>query len=196
MKKEKRFNKSQVALGVMVVALAVAVWLNMRYSTDVVGEVNNTSSKYLGQAEFVNGNSSSESLQVSAKPATEEETYFINLRKERQNSRNDALGTLEEVMAKENLSTEEKKTAADKMAQLALRSEKEAAIETLLKAKGFSSVLAVIGDKDINIIVKSDGLLPSETVQIQDAALTQTDFAMADIKIIAVNDNEIKNALK
>ncbi|MBR6573077.1 MAG: SpoIIIAH-like family protein [Clostridia bacterium] len=196
MKKEKRFNKSQVALGVMVVALAVAVWLNMRYSTDVVGEVNNTSSKYLGQAEFVNGNSSSESLQVSAKPATEEETYFINLRKERQNSRNDALGTLEEVMAKENLSTEEKKTAADKMAQLALRSEKEAAIETLLKAKGFSSVLAVIGDKDINIIVKSDGLLPSETVQIQDAALTQTDFAMADIKIIAMNDNEIKNALK
>ncbi len=196
MKKGKRFNKSQVALGVMVVALAAAVWLNMRYSTDVVGEVNNTSSKYLGQAEFVNGTSSSESLQVSAKPATEEETYFINLRKERQNSRNDALGTLEEVMAKENLSTEEKKTAADKIAQLALRSEKEAAIETLLKAKGFSSVVAVIGDKDINIIVKSDGLLPSETVQIQDAALTQTDFAIANIKIIAMNEQEIKNASK
>lgn len=196
MKKDKRFNKSQVALGVMVVALAAAVWLNMRYSTDVVGEVNNTSSKYLGQAEFVNGTSSSESLQVSAKPASEEETYFINLRKERQNSRNDALGTLEEVMAKENLSTEEKKTAADKMAELALRSEKEAAVETLLKAKGFSSVVAVIGDKDINIIVKSDGLLPSETVQIQDAAITQTDFAISNIKIIAMTEDEIKNALK
>ena len=196
MKKDKRFNKSQVALGVMVVALAAAVWLNMRYSTDVVGEVNNTSSKYLGQAEFVNGTSSSESLQVSAKPASEEETYFINLRKERQNSRNDALGTLEEVMAKENLSTEEKKTAADKIAQLALRSEKEAAVETLLKSKGFSSVVAVIGDKDINIIVKSEGLLPSETVQIQDAALTQTDFAIANIKIIAMTEQEIKNASK
>lgn len=196
MKKEKRFNKSQVALGVMVVALAAAVWLNMRYSTDVVGEVNNTSSKYLGQAEFVNGTSSSESLQVSAKPASEEETYFINLRKERQNSRNDALGTLEEVMAKENLTTEEKKTAADKIAQLALRSEKEAAVETLLKAKGFSSVVAVIGDKDINIIVKSEGLQPSETVQIQDAALTQTDFAIANIKIIAMTEQEIKNASK
>lgn len=196
MKKGKSFNKSQVALGIMVVALAVAVWLNMRYSTDVVGEVNNNSSKYLGQAEFVNGTSSGESLQVSAKPVDEEETYFINLRKERQNSRNDALGTLEEVMANESLSTEEKKTAADKIAQLALRSEREAAVETLLKAKGFTSVVAVIGDKDINIIVKSEGLLPSETVQIQDAALTHTDFAMADIKIIAMNEDEIKNATK
>lgn len=196
MKKGKSFNKSQVALGVMVVALAVAVWLNMRYSTDVVGEVNNTSSKYLGQAEFVNTTSSGESLQVSAKPATEEETYFINLRKERQNSRNDALGTLEEVMAKDNLSTDEKKAAADKIAELALRSEKEAAVETLLKAKGFSSVVAIIGDKDINIIVKSEGLLPSETVQIQDAALTQTDFAIANIKIIAMTEDEIKNATK
>lgn len=196
MKKGKSFNKSQVALGVMVVALAAAVWLNMRYSTDVVGEVNNTSSKYLGQAEFVNGTSSGESLQVSAKPATEEETYFINLRKERQNSRNDALGTLEEVMAKDNLSTEEKKAAADKIAEIAIRSEKEAAVETLLKAKGFSSVVAIIGDKDINIIVKSEGLLPSETVQIQDAALTQTDFAIANIKIIAMTEDEIKNATK
>ena len=196
MKKSKSFNKSQVALGIMVVALAVAVWLNMRYSTDVVGEVNNTSSKYLGQAEFVNGTTSEESLQVSAKPATEEETYFINLRKERQNSRNDALGALEEVMAKENLTTEEKKSAADKIAELALRSEKETAVETLLKAKGFSSVVAVIGDNDINIIVKSDGLLPSETVQIQDAALTQTDFAISNIKIISMTAEEIKNATK
>ncbi len=196
MKKGKSFNKSQIALGIMVVALAVAVFINMRYSTEVSGNPDSNSSKYLGQAEFVNGTSSEESLEVSAKPVDEEEAYFINLRKERQTSRNDAIGSLEEVIAKENLSVEEKKTAADKMAELALRSEKEGAIETLLKAKGFSSVVAVMGDTDINVIVKSDGLLPSETAQIQDAVTSHTDFSIANIKIIAMTEEEIKNASK
>ena len=196
MKKGKSFNKSQVALGIMVVALAAAVFINMRYSTQVSGGADNNSSKYLGQAEFVNGESSVPSVEVSAKPVDEEEAYFINLRKERQTSRNDAIGSLEEVMAKENLSVEEKKTAADKMAELALRSEKEAAIETLLKAKGFSSVIAVMGDTDINVIVKSDGLLPSETAQIQDAVLSHTDLPLTKIKIIAMTQQEIENASK
>lgn len=196
MKKGKSFNKSQVALGIMVVALAVAVFINMRYTSQVSSDVDSNSSKYLGQAEFVNGTSSVLSVEVSANPVDEEEAYFINLRKNRQTSRNDALGTLEEVLAKENLSQEEKKTAVDKMAELALRSEKEAAIETLLKAKGFSSVVAVMGDTDINVIVKSDGLLTSETVQIQDAVLSHTDFPIAKIKIIAMTEEEIKNAAK
>ncbi len=196
MKKGKAFNKSQVALGIMVVALAAAVFINMRYSSQVSSDVDNNSSKYLGQAEFVNGTSSVPTVEVSAKPVDEEEAYFINLRQNRQNSRNDAIGTLEEVMAKENLTQEEKKTAAEKMAELALRSEKEAAIETLLKAKGFASVIAVIGDTDINIVVKSDGLLPSETAQIQDAVLSHTDLSLAKIKIIAMTEQEIKNASK
>ena len=49
MKKGKVFGKSQIAVTVMVLALAAAVWLNMKYTP--------TSGKYLGEASYVSGSS-------------------------------------------------------------------------------------------------------------------------------------------
>ena len=54
MKKGKVFGKTQIALAIMVVALGTAIWLNMKYSTVSTSTNTNTSSKYLGQAEYVN----------------------------------------------------------------------------------------------------------------------------------------------
>ena len=73
-------------------------------------------------------------------------------------------------------------------AALATAAEQESAIETVLKAKGFSSVVAVIGEKDINIIIEgtSDA---KKIAQIQDTVLSKTSFTAADIKIISASDN-------
>ena len=72
MKKGKVIGKSHIALAVMVVALAGAVWLNMRYSNEEGKDTSNSSSKYLGQAEYVNGEvEGEESLPPS-------EVYFSN----------------------------------------------------------------------------------------------------------------------
>ena len=49
MKKGKVFGKSQIAVTVMVLALAAAVWLNMKYTP--------SSGKYLGEASYVSGSS-------------------------------------------------------------------------------------------------------------------------------------------
>ena len=54
----------------------------------------------------------------------------------------------------------------------------------LLKAKGFESVLAVIGDEDVNVIVEGP-IDSAATVKIQDAVIAQTDFALPQIKIIS-----------
>lgn len=193
MKKGKVFTKSQVALAVMVVALAGAVWLNMKYSSNDVNTTD-TSSKYLGQAEYVNGTVSNAVDDLRGQ--TPAEKYFNSLRSDRLKSRNEAYEMLEETISKTNLSEEEKKTAIDLSAELSARTEKEAAIETLLRAKGFSASLAIIGDKDINIIIKCDEILPAQTVQIQDAVTSQTNFTPAAIKIVAMSDSEIEKALK
>lgn len=193
MKKGKVFTKSQVALAVMVVALAGAVWLNMKYSSNDINTTD-TSSKYLGQAEYVNGTVSNAVDDLRGQ--TPAEKYFNSLRSDRLKSRNEAYEMLEETISKTNLSEEEKKTAIDLSAELSARTEKEAAIETLLRAKGFSASLAIIGDKDINIIIKCDEILPAQTVQIQDAVTSQTNFTPAAIKIVAMSDSEIEKALK
>ena len=191
MKKGKVFGKSQIALAVMIIALAGAIWLNMSYSKDSKEAANDTPSKYLGQAEYVNNEQNGE--EDSSDPVA---LYFQRLRSERLNAREDAVAIINETLESTDLSDANKKAAADRAAELASRTEKEAAIETLLRAKGFSAGIAVIGDEDINIIVHSDELLTSQTVQIQDAVLSQTDFPLSKIKIIALTSAEIEKAIK
>ncbi len=191
MKKGKVFGKSQILMAVMVVALAGAIWLNMNYSDNSKAASTDNSSKYLGQAEYVNNEVDESNTETD--PAA---VYFSRLRSDRLKSREDAYAMLEETLKDTDLSDEDKKSALDKAAELALRTEKESAIETLLKAKGFTSSIAIIGDEDVNVIVKNEEMLPAQTVQVQDAVLSHTDFAVSQIKIVAVSESEIENALK
>mgnify|MGYP000762985677 FL=1 len=58
MKKGKVFGKTQIAVTVMVFALAGAIWLNMKYTP--------SSGKYLGEASYVSNSSKSDgTLQLS-----------------------------------------------------------------------------------------------------------------------------------
>lgn len=176
MKKTKR-GRTQIALAVMVVALAAAIGLNMKYSAEQE-QVSNTSSKYLGQAEYVNAEVELEDTETD---------YFKKLRKERKAARDEALDVLEETLNNANLSESERQIALDKANALALAGDQEAAIETVLKAKGFTNVVAVVGQEDVNVIIEgtSDAV---KIAQIQDAVLSQTPFTAADIKIISADE--------
>lgn len=176
MKKSIR-GRTQVALAVMVVALAAAIGLNMKYSSDKEQETS-TSSKYLGQAEYVNAEVDIEDTEAD---------YFKKLRQERKAARDEALNILDETLNNTNLSEAERQTALDKANALALAGDREAAIETVLKAKGFHNVVAIVGEEDVNVIIEGT----SDTVkiaQIQDAVLSQTPFTAADIKIISADE--------
>ena len=78
------------------------------------------------------------------------------------------------------------KNAVDKAASIAARQTAESNIETLLKAKGFTETLAVIGDNDINIVVRSESLSAAQTLQIQDIARAQSGYTVDKIKILTV----------
>lgn len=178
MKKGKVFGKHQVVLALMVLALGCAVWLNMKFSS---------SEKYLGEATYVSSksDSSGEAVQTSAK-ATESEDYFVTARKDRQTALDESQQLVEETLKSADITDDERKTALDKVNQIATRVEKANNIETLLKAKGFAEAVAVIGDSDVNIVVKSDGITTAQTLQIQDIVTAQTDVALSNIKIVTV----------
>ncbi len=191
MKKGKVFGKSQLALAIMVVALGAAVWLNMKYSSaNGIGTEANNSSKYLGQAEFVNGSNivSSASSDGSAveTATTPTDDYFANARADRKKTREEAAELIEETLKDAKLDDAAKAAAVTKAAEIAERMEQEASAESLLKAKGFADAVVVIGDNDVNVIVKSDGLLSSQTMQIQDVITSQTGVELGKIKIVTV----------
>lgn len=178
MKKGKVFTKSQAILVVMVLCLGAAVWLNMKFSG---GE------KYLGEATYVNGKTDTgKAVQTSAKVAESAEDYFESAKKERTSNLKKQQELVKETLKSTSLTDEDKGAAVDRVTELVNRTEAENNIETLLKAKDFADALAVIGEKDINIIVKSDGLTTTQTLQIQDIITAQTNIPLSNIKIITV----------
>ena len=185
MKKTKRFGKAQVTLAVMIVALAAAVGLNMKYSAEQNGTSKDNSSKFLGQAEYVNATVSDES---DDKTQTTESEYFKNLREQMQNSRKETLEILEETLDRTDLTDAQREETIIKSNALAEAVRQEAAIETILKTKGFKNVLVIIGEKDVNVIVdgKQDA---ASAAKIQDAVISQTAFSVSDIKIIFADEN-------
>ena len=178
MKKGKVFTKSQAILVVMVLCLGAAVWLNMKFSS---------SEKYLGEATYVNKKTESgEVVETSAKVDTTDKNYFNTAQKERNANLKKEQELVEETLRSGSLTDEEKAAAVDRVKELVNRLEAENNIETLLRAKDFSDALVIIGDKDVNVVVKSDGLTTTQTLQIQDIITSQTNIPLGNIKIVPV----------
>lgn len=173
MKKGKVFGKGQIVVGVMVLALAAAIWLNTKYLP--------TSTKYLGESTYVD-NSSGEAVQTGASASD----YFTTAKADREKVRNDAIEEVEEILKSAKLTDSDKKSALATIEKITKNTNNEINIENLLKAKGFTQALAVISDDEINVIVKSDGLTTANTLQIQDIVTNQTEISLSKIKIIPI----------
>ena len=162
----------------MVLALGGAVWLNMKFSS---------TEKYLGEATYVSSktDSSGEAVQTAAK-VKEDKDYFTTAQKDRQTALDEAQQLVEETLKSANVTDTEREKALNAINQIAARVEKANNIETLLKAKGFSKAVVVIGDNDVNVIVKSEGVTTAQTLQIQDIVTAQTQIPLSNIKIITI----------
>lgn len=178
MKKGKVFGKHQVVLALMVIALGAAVWINMKFSS---------TEKYLGEATFVNESDGAdgEAVQTSAK-ADQNADYFESAKKDRQEALTQAQELVEETLKSANASDSEREQALKTTSEMAKRLEKANNIETLLKAKGFEKSVVVIGENDVSVVVKSDGITTAQTLQIQDVVTAHTEISLANIKIVTV----------
>ena len=125
-------------MAALVLALGGAVWLNMEFSGTAGGFVqttNNTSAaKNLGDTKYVANLSEGEAVQTNATP-----TYFSEAAAARKKARDEAISLLEETLNKLDATSSAKAVATEKMTVIAKRIETEAAIETLIKAKGFEN---------------------------------------------------------
>ena len=178
MKKGKVFGKHQVVLALMVLALGAAVWLNMKFSS---------TEKYLGEATLVSDSevASGEAVQTAAK-AEQDDDYFETAKKDRQKALDEAQEMVEETLKSANATDTERETALKTTGEIAARIEKANNIETLLKAKGFEKAVVVIGEDDVSVVVKSEGITTAQTLQIQDIVTAQTNIPLSNIKIVTI----------
>lgn len=95
--------------------------------------------------------------------------YFYALRSEK--DKNDAVTIqgLNELIANEQTSQEEKDLAANELREKTMLKDKEGTIEVSIKNKGFEDVLCSIeGDNNVRVVVKSDELTEADTISIQE----------------------------
>jgi stage III sporulation protein AH len=119
----------------------------------------------------------------STAPITDD-SYFAQAKTDRDKAQADSLKILQEVVNDAKSSAAAKEKASADIAKIAKNVESQSAIENLVKAKGFTECVTIITGDQVNIVVKSPGLLENEVIMIQDIATGQTGLGLDNIKIV------------
>ena len=180
-------TKRNLVVGTMAVLVCAAVALNWKYSGQEAKQAaEETGTKILGEATLVSGQENGE-LAEDAVYAGDD--YFASARLTRQQARDSAISLLEEAAGQEDADREVANQASESIQVLASYTLKEAQIENLVTAKGYTDCVAFMGDDSLSIVVSTeDGTLDATDVaKITDIAMTETGYAANTIRIMAAN---------
>jgi stage III sporulation protein AH len=116
-----------------------------------------------------------------------EDNYFAVSVVSRQRARDESVDLLNSIVDNAESMPDVRDHALQEIAVIAQEIEKEANIETLVKAKGFAECVAVVSGENANVIVKTDGLMPNEVGQIKEIVYEQTGIIPGNVKIVEKN---------
>lgn len=185
----KKFIKNILKHKKMIISLSVIALISAAVYTDVLNfgretpvtdylyntDYSENSTKILGEATLVDS-----TTQLNE----ENDRYFATAAVNREKSRDEALQTLQVVVDSAEELPETRDRALSEIMEIASDIEIEATVEEMVKAKGFEDCVAIISGDNINVIVKSDGLLTSEVAQITDIVKNETGFGAENIRIV------------
>jgi stage III sporulation protein AH len=197
-------GKRQLVLAALVVALGAAVYLNVVLSGNsaplkATQAVASNTGRQLGQTLMVNGSaasgkssSSSAKSQSAASGAAAKQTeaaastddFFTQAALSRQKAQDEAKETFAQILADTTKSDAAHKEAVDKAAKMTENLLKQANIETLIKAKGFSDCIVTLGEDQCSVVVKTKENSQNDAVVIQDIVASQTGLSFDKIHII------------
>lgn len=182
----KTWKKNVVAAAVLVTVCA-GIYINWLYTEEqVAAELTDTldESKIMSQDMLVMNDGSM--LSLDAADGTTVTDYFAAVRLSRQEARDSAVGLLQEAMAyNSDVESAQSSTQLEEIVQDALC---EAQIESLVIAKGYTDCVAYISDEGISVAVAAPegGLIETDVSVIADIVMTQSDYAMEDIRVVEV----------
>ncbi len=188
----KKFTfKKQALVLTLVAALGIAVYLNYYFSDrGLTTGGNNTSGGNLGEAIFVKDETDTTKENEGEGDAVSvgaQVSYFEQARKNRETARDEAVDIIKDIAA--DLKTDS--TVAEKVltqtTALADAVTREAKIEGLIKAKGFSDCVVYIAEESCSVVVKAETLTGAQTLQITEIVTAQSKIPAQKINIMAIN---------
>ncbi len=176
---KKNLKRNLMVIG-SVLLIGGAVWLNWALFSDASDEDYDPSYYTSGAVE--SGDQQGNNTDTGVENG--EDSYFAMAAIDRSRARDEAMEVLNQITASADATEDAKAEAYAAIEQMALDIENEANIETLLKAKGFEECVAVVSNSAATVIVRSDGLLPSQLSQITEIVWEQAGIAPSQITII------------
>ena len=116
----------------------------------------------------------------------DETNYFTKTRIEREKMYSQMLETYEKILENEKIPNDQKSIATNEIKSINDKENAISIIENLIKNKGFSDVVILINDNNIDAIVKTDNikeLKDDEIAQIESIVSRQLNAEIADIHI-------------
>ena len=182
--KGKKFDfhlrKKHIAVASMVLMLSAAVYINYLYAAGDIEDFVETGKNY-GDSILVENTAEEEEI-------TDTASFFSEARISRQQSRDDAVATIENLYVSAENEEEQVSVLAEKASQIVSNMELETKIESIIKAKGFADCIVYISGEYADVMVETDGLLPTEAAIIKEAIIQETSVPVENISIVEVTE--------
>lgn len=184
----KIWKKNMVAAAVLVTVCA-GIYVNWLYTED---QQTSALTDTLDAEKVMSDDTLVLSEDMAAISAGEEapstaSDYFAAVRLSRQQARDNALNLLQEAMSYTDDSAKEVESSMelDEIVQTALS---EAQIESLIIAKGYADCVAYMSGEGISVAVASPegGLQEQDVAVIADIVMAQSEYDLADIRVVEV----------
>lgn len=164
--KNKRFF---IILAVALLLLCGAVWLNLKLNRDDVTDV-------LGSDPEPTEKSAETMVNVYG-------DYFNSFRSERSRVREQEIDYLRSIINSENSDEDALNDAQERLLELVGRMEKEFAIESRIKGKGFLDAAATFMGDSVTVTIDGEKLTDEEVARILEIVITETGLPASRIKI-------------
>lgn len=118
-------------------------------------------------------------------PETGQSQGITQLKQERDKARGEAVEHWKEIAQSSEASQSAKSDAEQKVKDANGYMEKEKAVETLVKAKGFSDCFAQVSEGGVSVMVAGGEINGAKVAQIKDIVVAETGAQVRNIKISA-----------
>ena len=118
--------------------------------------------------------------------------YFAAAKLTREQNRAKNKETLMEIIDNKEITSEDKKSAIDQVAEMTEDAQMESAAELMLEAKGFTDAVVSIENGNADVIINGSELTQQQLAQITDIITRKTDISAENIVITPVSVDDQK----
>lgn len=204
---KKIMKKNQVIITSLAILIAVAGYLNFadvdlgfrdqEASTDSTSILEDAGYDLTDEIALLDENEADESLIDSEENATPGEAvltgstnFAAQAKISREQIRSQNKADLQEIINNEGIEDEEKQEAIHTMVTMTDLTEKEAAAELLLEAKGFQNVVVNLTGETADVVVPDTALSDAQRAQIEDIVKRKTGIAAENVIITPLKESE------